>query len=244
MTHGNGDDFRGRGGRSLPQEFPQDWKIVDPGMARGYRIGNANVVAANTPAEDPQLLINHGQANKIGRWKVTVNVQDPDEGDVAQLGCGLHFILRCRMENDDIPRTTFVGKGGAMVIYAPGRSINLVAYNPNAIPLTAHWNIDEVTAGISVWEDRDIFSGATALSVETPLVLPTFCTYLEVFTTNVGTAPTLKGYPPGVAPVLPIYQETLAIPRSSKIQIVQGLDYTITPGHLGQALAVLYTCQG
>ena len=240
----NGDDggrFGRRAVRALPQEFPADMQIHDPAMGRGYRIGNAQVVPANTAESNAVCLINHGQANKIGRWKVSINVQDPEGNDVALSGAGLAFILRVRMENDDIPRTTFVGIGGGMVIYAPGRSINLVAYNPYDIDLTAHWNIDEVTAGISVWEDRDIFVGSTALTAETTLTLPPFCTYLEAFTTSLGSAPTLKGYANGGTVV---YQEVLSIPRSSKIQIVQGLEYTITPGHSGQELAVLYTCQG
>lgn len=231
-----------RGGRGplLPGEFPREFQRHDPAFGRGYRIGNKNTVPANTPQANPVGLINFGKPDVVGRFKITLNVQDPTSAEPANTGAGLRFQIIAQMENDKIPRTCFVSVGGGQVLYVPGRSLNVVAWNPYAIGLEAHWNIDEVVAGISVWEDVDLFVDSTALTVEAALDLPTFCTGFEVFTISGGPAPTIRGY----SNTQQVFRETVTAGRSGRIPVVPGFDYTIEPGVNPQNVAVVYTCQG
>ena len=228
----------------VPPEVPKEFRDYDPGFGRGYRIGNAQMVPAGAGVLDsnPILLTNHGRASTVGRWKISFGVKDPLGLDTSKSGAGLRFLVRARMENDDIPRTCFVDLGGGQCIYAPGRSINVIALNPSDIDLEAHWNIDEVTAGLGLWEDSQTFAGATALTAETPIDVPTFCGRFEVFTVSGDPPLVLTAYANGGAVV---YSEPLSVPRSGTITRIPGVDFTLTPPGGGPQNAIVsFSCDG
>ena len=152
----------------------------------------------------------------------------------------MRFRVFAKMENELIPRTCFVTTGNAQVIYAPGRSLEITADNPQAFDLQAHYSLDEYAGGLSEWEDRQLITGMVA---ETDLELPNFCARFEVFSPGAAAAPpSVKGYGPGGVLV---YEEVLAVPRSGEIPIIPQLDYTISPtGVPAQSHVVLYECVG
>jgi len=213
-------------------------------MGRGYRIGNFTPVPAGAgmpgSGVEAVTIVNHGEVNRIGRWKITMMVKDPEGNDVGKDGAGLRFTTIAKMENEIIPRTCFVTLGDAQVIYAPGRSLEVLAFNPMAIDLVAHWNIDEVTAGLARWEDSQFLDFGVIPAVETDVATPPFCGSFEVFGNTGDASPTLKGYAPGGSLV---YTEILAVPRSGTIPRIPGLDFTITPG-AGTKHVIYFVCDG
>jgi hypothetical protein len=226
---------------------PNPYARFDPAMGRGYRIGNLQVVPAlaGFPAfmgalNPPVILVNHGEVNEVKRWKVTLHVTDP-EGNVPSMhGSGLRFSVLSKMENDLIPRRIFISVGNARVLYAPGRSLEVLGINPNAYALTAHWQIDEYTAGLAEWEDQDVFA---ALAVETVLSIPPFCLSFTVYAPGAAApAPRLRGYgPTGIV----VYDEVLSVPVSRAVECVPNLVYTIAPvGMNPQVHAIRYKCLG
>jgi hypothetical protein len=227
--------------RAVPV-FPAEFQRWDPALGRGYRIGNANAVPSGAgilnSGIEPVTLVNHGEVNRIGRWKVTLMVKDPAGNDVTRDGVGLRFVVTARMENDIIPRTCFVTLGDAQVIYAPGRAMEVIAINPSAIDLEAHWNIDEVTAGLSRWEDVQVFD---ALGGETDLELPPFCGSFEVFGVMGQAAPMLRGYGPGGTL---LYSEIIGSPRSGPIPRIPSIDFTLQSGAPPTQHTVLFVCDG
>lgn len=216
----------------------------DPAAGRGYRIGNQVVVPAGAGfgVEPPVVLANHGDPAKIFRWKVILHTVLPEGGvDPVNAGCGLRFIVRPRMENDDIPRTCFVTLDDAQHIYASGRSLSVFAFNPNAFDLTAHISLDEYVGGLSIWEDVTLFENT--LVAEVPLDFPPFCSRFQITSPGAAApAPRIRGYAPGGVLV---YDETLAVPRSGLVDRVPDLDYTIAPtGGAPQSHAILFHCDG
>lgn len=233
-----------------PAGMPANWPPAamtrfDPAMGRGYRIGDTVGIPPGTGVaigSEPKLIVNHGDISKVSRWKVTLTVTDPANNAPARDGARLRFVVTGKMENDTIPRRITVTLGQSGVIYTPGRSVTVAAYNPLPYALHADWQIDEVTAGISRWEDSEVLTAIDA-GAEHVLDIPPFCTTLEVFAGAGTPAPTLRGYQ-GATIVNALYTEVLAVPRSGTIQVTPGLDYTLESGGLNQAYIVFYACFG
>jgi len=221
-------------------------------MGRGYRIGDFKAVparagfAASPPGSglvDPVVLVDNGEINIIRRWKVTLSCQDPEGNDPTRSGAGLRFTVLAKMENERIVRRCFTTTNQSAVIYAPGRSIRVLALNPNNFELEAHYQIDEFTAGLSDWKDQQFFGGVDALTGETDLSVPPFCDTFEVFSPGAGSPPPrIRGYGPGGVVA---YDEVLTVPRSGEIKRIPNLDYTLSPtGAAPQTHIVLYECTG
>jgi len=217
-------------------------------MGRGYRIGDQRTISAGAgfPGVVPGIinpavaLANYGQPHEFRRWKVTLHVADPDGNTPALQGSGLRFTVTAKMENEIIPRRVFISVGDAQVIYAPGRSIEILGLNPNTFDLRAHWQVDEETAGLSTWEDREIF---TALSAETVLDIPPFCDHFQIYSPG-AAAPSarVRGYATGGTVA---FDSIVAVPDSGDLSRVPDLLYTITPtGAAPQVHAVRYQCVG
>lgn len=229
--------------RHLSSGRPNPWTRFDPALGRGYRIGQRLIVPANSgffPGTPPTVLANHGDPEKIFRWKVTCYVTMPDGvADPVQQGSGLRFVVRAKMENDNIPRTAFVTLGDAQALYAPGRSLSVLAFNPNPYDLIAEVALDEYVGGISVWEDTLLYDNLTA---ETELVFPPFCSRFQVFSRAGAAAAEIRAYDPSGAIV---YSEVLATPRSGMLDRLPNTDYTIRPSTPGpQVHQVLFVCDG
>lgn len=233
-----------------PDGVPAGWPPnamtrFDPALGRGYRIGDTTPVPAGagvTAGVPPVLLVNHGDVSKISRWKVSLSVTDPNHNAPSLDGARLQFVILGKMENEAVPRriTVTLGQGG--VIYAPGRSVTVAAFNSLPYALHAEWQIDEVTAGMSRWEDAEILPNVN-VGVEHGLDISPFAGALEVFSGAGAAAPTLRGYQKATQAAA-IYAEVLAVPRSGVIQITPGLDYTLESGGAGQTYAVYYSCFG
>lgn len=220
------------------------WTRFDPAAGRGYRIGNQLVVPAGAGfgGAPAVVMANHGDPSKIFRWKVILHTSLPTGvADPVNAGSGLRFLIRARMENDDIPRTCFVTLDDAQHIYASGRALEVLAFNPNAFELTAHISLDEYVGGLSIWEDVTIFENN--LVAETELVFPPFCSRFQVMSPGAAApAARIRGYAPGGVVV---YDDTLAVPRSGLIDRIPDLDYTIAPtGAVPQSHAVMFHCDG
>jgi hypothetical protein len=216
----------------------------DQALGRGYRIGDATRVPAQAGfgVNPPVLVANHGNAAGISRWKATLFTTDPEGNAGANDGARLRFVVTGKMENEIIPRRALVTRGEASVIYAPGRSISIAVYNPMDYALYAQWQIDEATAGISRWEDGEIFASID-INTEYPLDIPPFCQSIQVFSGGGVSAPTLRGYQQSTQ-IAPVYVEVVTVPRSEPIPVVPGLSYTIEAGGLSQTYAVYYACFG
>lgn len=229
--------------RHLSSGRPNPWTRFDPALGRGYRIGQRLIVPANSgffPGLPPTVLANHGDPEKIFRWKVTCYVTMPDGVTPPVLqGSGLRFVVRAKMENDNIPRTAFVTLGDAQALYAPGRSISVLAFNPNSYDLLAEVALDEYVGGISVWEDTLLYDN---LLGETELVFPPFCSRFQVYTQAGAGAAEIRAYDPsGVI----VYSEVLAVPRSGLLDRLPNTLYTIRPtGAPPQTHQVLFVCDG
>jgi len=227
----------------------------DPALGRGYRIGDHKPVPAysgfqvgvGTQLVPPVVLADYGSPNRVHRWKVTVHVADPDGNDAPRSGAGLRFTILAKMENELIPRRCFVTVGSSQVLYAPGRSIRILALNPMDFQLEAHYNLDEFAGGLSTWEDMQYFGGSNpfsgALAAEADLNLPPFCSSFEVFSPGAGApAPRLRAYGPGGVVV---YDEVLTVPASGEIERIPNVDYTLDiTGAAPQTHMVLYQCTG
>ncbi len=229
--------------KHLTSGRPNPWTRFDPALGRGYRIGQKLVVPAGAglnPWAPPTVLANHGDPEKIFRWKVTCYVTMPDGvADPPLTGAGLRFVVRARMENDNIPRTAFVTLGDAQALYAPGRSLSVLAFNPNPFDLVAEVALDEYVGGISVWEDTLLYED---LAAETELVFPPFCSRFQVFSRSTGGTCEVRAYAPSGAIV---YNEVLGIPRSGMLDRLPNTDYTIRPTGVGlQTHQVLFVCDG
>jgi hypothetical protein len=143
----------------LPKMNMRDMTSFDPAAGRGYRIGNQMTVPAGAGfnGQPPVNVANHGAADVIARWKVTFYVRDPAGSDSSQQGSRLRIVTLSKMENDEIPRRCTVTLDDAQVIYAPGRALQIFAFNPMPFDLVIEYNLDEVTAGLSRWEDVEFF---------------------------------------------------------------------------------------
>ena len=216
----------------------------DQAMGRGYRIGDSVLIPAQAgfSGNPPVLIANHGNVGSVSRWKATLSTTDPDGNAGANDGARLRFVVTGKMENEIIPRRTLVTLGEASVVYAPGRSISIAVYNPMNYSLYAQWQIDEATAGVSRWEDSEIFSSIDS-NTEYTLDVPTFCQTLQIFSAGGVSAPTLRGYQRSTQ-LAPVYVEIVTVPRSEAIPVVPGIDYTLEAGGLNQTYAVYYACFG
>lgn len=217
----------------------------DPALGRGYRIGKqetvpagAGTTAAGTP---PVVLYNSGNMDHVSRWRITLNARDPLGNVPALQGAGLRYIVTATQENETIPRTAFLNaqSNDAVVLYAPGRSLTVVAINENAFSLQSNFSVDEASAGLAEWRDQATF---VALAAETELVLPNFCDWFEVATPSGAPLPRVRGY--GPAGVL-YYDEILTASNLQQVYRIPGLRYTLTPsgGGAGNYIA-LFHCLG
>lgn len=153
----------------IPGYQPAPYMITDPAMGRGYRIGNQRTVPAGATGFS---IANHGLIDHYYRWKVTLGVAiPPGVVDPPTDGMRVRFHIFGKAENDRIEHRASVSPTDGQVVYVTGRSIEILADNPGAIPLIAQYNLDEASPGLSTWEDMEFF---TALTAETPLDLSPF----------------------------------------------------------------------
>jgi hypothetical protein len=213
----------------LPKMNMRDMTSFDPAAGRGYRIGDQKLVPAGSGFNGvpPVNVANHGAADVIARWKVTFYVRDPAGSDSAQLGSRLRIVTLSKMENDEIPRRCTVTLDDAQVIYAPGRALQIFAYNPMPFDLVIEYNLDEVTAGLSRWEDVEFFrfdtlttgpccdgvgvfapNPPTGLPAhdpdEQPLDIPPFCSGFAVYSDQQSPAFSTGVPATGIFPNLPL----------------------------------------
>lgn len=221
------------------------FSAVDHGLGRGYRIGDQVRVPAlagtGSPAPPAQMLVNHGMADHVYRWKISLYVSvPPDVTDVPLSGLCLQFRIFGKAENDRIQRRPSVSSEDGQVIYVHGRSLYMEAINPQSVDLIAHYNLDEASPGLATWMDQQTFS---ALTAETPLDVSPFAQSITVLSPgSAGPSPVIRGYADGGVLV---YEETLPRPRSAALPRVPCLDYTIAPIGAGpQAHIVSYQCVG
>ena len=191
-----------------------------------YKIGDQVLVPAlSGVGGTPTLLRNFFLPDRILRWKAVLSVELPDGVTLpANTSGGLRFRVTSRMGNEIQARTAFVGVGNAVVLYAPGRSLEIVAINPSAVtPFMAHYGTDEATAGFSPWEDFESFAAGDVVA-ETELTMQRFCREIEIFSVNGAPAPTLRGYDQtGTA----VYLDVLPVPKSGRISASPNFRYTI-----------------
>jgi hypothetical protein len=216
----------------------------------GYKIGDQVEVAALAGfAGNPRQALRIGSLpNHIFRWKIQLAAAIPP-GTVlpANGSAGLRFFVRASSGNEIITRRVFVQAslsngvvGNASILYVFGRSIDFEVENPSGFPMTAHYGLDEATAGFSYWSDFQTVSTAAA---EVLLDLPPFCSSFEVVTLSTSPGAQLRGY--NAAGTL-VYDEVLTSPRSDRIAVVPGLRYTLAAsgGILPTNYEVAYYCLG
>ena len=248
-SSGSGGGGGGNGGWP-----PKEMRAFDPAMGRGYRIGDSVVIPALAGfpgGPDAVRIVNHGDANRISRWKITLNTSDPNANDTdLRRGSSLQYRITASMENEVIPRRATVTVNDSQVVYAPGRTIEILAFNRMPWGLVAQYSLDEVTAGMSRWKDAENFEIGLLTTEpggqEFAMDFPPFCSAFEVFTKSTNPGATVRAYN-GVGTM--VYSETVAAPRSNLIIRIPGCDYTIEPpsnnmGHTTAAYSVYYTCDG
>ena len=216
----------------------------DPALGRGYRIGQQKTVPAGagvTVGIPPELLYNNGDMSHEFRWRITLGVRDPEGNVPALQGAGLRFLVTATQENEQIVRTAFLSANtnDAVVLYAPGRSLDVRAINPNGFSLQANFSVDEAAAGLTEWRDQQQFFGAT---VETELQVPNFCDWFQVVAASGTPLPRVRGYGPGGVLV---YNEIQPATNLQQIYRIPGVAYTVEPsgGSPGNFIA-LFHCLG
>jgi hypothetical protein len=146
---------------------------------------------------------------------------------------------------------------GAAVIYAPGRSIDVFAYNPcmnrqwdgtndgwyiPGLPLIATYTLEEATPGVSNWNDVE--------EIEVPpdngmavLDIPPFCTHFQIISAPAqGTVRVLCATPGGEPSLV---DTVVGNPLSAEIRVAPGLIYYLncTTG-IAARVYINYICQG
>lgn len=220
-----------------------------------YRIGERILVPALAGlfGNPRTTLRSFGAQSTVSRWKIILAATVP-AGQVLPpfAAVGLRFHARSAMAGEWIPRRCFVRAGvssgnnewvsgsvvGGQTLYAPGRSLELTAENPNAFPIWAQYGTDEATAGFSFWTDFEEITTA----IEVQLDLPTFTHTFTVYSLSSGAPANLRGY--NAAGTL-VFQTVLAVGQSADIRNDNGLNYTIQPSVGGPTTyQVLYNCIG
>lgn len=220
--------------------------------AAGYRLGDTVVVpGGGDGVAGPDTLVAWvGTVQRLRRFKIQLQVRalaqaviDDAEGDHVV------FTIESRTENDTITRTVTIRKGGAAVIYTPGRALKITANGYSETTdgaFQVSYSLDEAEAGISEWETiQEIRVAASVSPTVNTLVIPPFAKTLEVLTSYVNPSPTLFGYyyeANGTAS----YVEMLAVPRSGQIPIAPNLSYTLSVPSFGTdtVYTVRYVCEG
>ncbi|MCX7020724.1 MAG: hypothetical protein NTW26_00350, partial [bacterium] len=153
--------------------------MFDPAIGRAYRIGGTEVIPSGTLQFEP-IVTNHGQADVVTRWKVTLKGTDPDHHIAAGRGAHLRFLVGTKMESDYIIRRGTIhvrtqnpnpnllvqaldalDQGGAVTLYCVGRSLDVKVLNENAVAgndLTVDYAIDEADSGLSIWHDLQTYN--------------------------------------------------------------------------------------
>lgn len=172
-------------------------------------------------------LQNVTMADRIMRWGIVLAAEIPDGTVIpANTALGLQFVIRATSANELIPKTVYteagVGEvGPARLMYARGRTLAIVAMNPTAVDLYAHYGLDNAVAGFSTWQT---FEEITTDATEVTLYPPTYTTTMEVLTLSANPAAHLRGY--NNAGVL-VFDQTLTTPNSGAIPLYPGLLYTL-----------------
>lgn len=173
-------------------------------------------------------LQNVSMADRIMRWGIVLGAEIPDGTVIpANTALGLQFAIRATSANELIPKTIYteagIGEvGPARLLYARGRTLSVVAMNPTAVDLYAHYGLDNAVAGFSTWQT---FEEITTDATEVTLYPPPYTISMDVLTQQVNPAAHIRGY--NNAGVL-AFDQTLTVPNSGTIPLFPGLLYTLS----------------